>query len=121
MTNEQLHANRTCPYGGGVDTCPCDGDCVYTAPALAIPEIKIRPMAQRVYACRECDTHMVTTTNHQVDCYPNCVGTCRHIIKTNVGRPNENEVVLRKQTAHRYVREWNGPLVRDHTIVLNTD
>lgn len=29
MTNEQLHANRKCPYGGGCKDCPCDGKCAY--------------------------------------------------------------------------------------------
>lgn len=31
MTNEQLEANRKCPYGGGCKDCPCEGLCRYMA------------------------------------------------------------------------------------------
>lgn len=27
MTREQLHANRGCPYGGGMHDCTCKGEC----------------------------------------------------------------------------------------------
>lgn len=27
MTNEQLEANRKCPFGGGRKDCPCNGNC----------------------------------------------------------------------------------------------
>lgn len=31
MTNEQLEANRNCPYGGGRKDCGCAGNCIYVA------------------------------------------------------------------------------------------
>lgn len=36
MTNEQLHANRSCPFGGGCRDCPCDGECRYGGVARAL-------------------------------------------------------------------------------------
>lgn len=65
--------------------------------------VEIKGLKQRVYECTGCGQKIVTTTNHEEECYPQCRGSCRQIINPNTSR----EVVLRKQTAHRYVEDWD--------------
>jgi endogenous inhibitor of DNA gyrase (YacG/DUF329 family) len=60
--------------------------------------MKITP---RLYECRQCGHQMVTTTNHQMDFYPVCLGKCRHIINPHT----DSEVVMRKQTAYKFIRD----------------
>lgn len=62
-----------------------------------------RKLARRVYECTCCGQQIVTTTNHQMECYPTCQGECRHTYQ-QPGR----EIVTRRQTVHRYVSEWDG-------------
>lgn len=69
MTNEELHGNRKCPYGGGINTCPCNGDCPYMKPRyddndcpasqriernnaqhLLVQEVKLRDMQKTINA-----------------------------------------------------------------------
>lgn len=62
------------------------------------------PYAVRIYQCVDCDQLVQTGTNHNGECYPICRGRCRQIINPNTAR----EVVLQKQTTHRYVSELDG-------------
>lgn len=63
--------------------------------------MEIVKYAQRVYECRECGNQIQTGTNHRVDCYPACTGKCRQIINPHTAR----EIVLPKQTAHKYIKD----------------
>lgn len=65
------------------------------------PDWKPR-FGSRVYKCSGCGHEIVTTTNHTGSCYPMCEGSCRQIINPHTAR----EVVLRKQTKHVYVKEY---------------
>ena len=63
--------------------------------------LKLYPYKVRNYECRECGNKIQTGTNHRADCYPVCKGSCRQIINPNTAR----EIVLSKQTAHKYIGE----------------
>jgi len=66
-------------------------------------------VAKRLYRCRECGNEVVLETNHQIDCYPVCAGKCRYYIRTGRGAA-EQELVLRKQTAHEFIRDVDDAL-----------
>jgi len=61
----------------------------------------IVPLAKRVYECRECGNQTNTETNHRVDCYPNCKGSCHQI----VGFPGTR---IPLQTAHKFIKDIHG-------------
>lgn len=58
-------------------------------------------IALRLYECKECGNQVKIETNHRIDCYPECKGKCRQIINPHTA----NEKVLRKQTAHKFIKD----------------
>lgn len=58
-------------------------------------------VALRLYACTECGNEVAINTNHRGECYPQCLGRCRQILNPHTAR----EVVMRKQTPHRFLRD----------------
>lgn len=64
--------------------------------------MKIIMYKYRNYRCRECGNKVMTGTNHEMDIYPDCQGKCRQIINPHTA----NEVVLRKQTAHKFLKHY---------------
>ena len=53
----------------------------------------------RQYQCVDCGNIINTKTNHIMDIYPTCTGKCRQIINPHT----EKEVVLQRQTTHKYI------------------
>lgn len=60
-----------------------------------------KPIRKRVYECQECGNRVEIETNHDTECYPICRGSCRQIINPHTAR----EIVLRRQTTHKYISE----------------
>jgi endogenous inhibitor of DNA gyrase (YacG/DUF329 family) len=58
-------------------------------------------IAERWYKCADCGHEVILSTNHNVECYPYCKGKCRQIMFPHTAR----EVVLRKQTTHKFLRD----------------
>lgn len=62
--------------------------------------MQLLPMKKRRYRCDDCGNEIEAETNHRGAIYPICNGRCRLILNEHT----ENEIVLRKQTQHSYVK-----------------
>lgn len=70
-------------------------------------------IAKRVYKCSHCGFVSILDTNHRVECYLPCKGSCRQIIEVNHG------MRIPKQTTHLFVRDGNTLTDREKVDNVN--
>lgn len=64
-------------------------------------------MRKRIYQCTICKTKQVCLTNHERDCWPICIGTCRNTVNADEYNPRREALT---QTTHECLGDYNGPL-----------